>query len=326
MFEYSLPKEKIAQYPVEPADSCKLIIYNRQANKITDELFLNLPNYVANNYVFVFNNTKVCPVRIDYTLDNGKEGDLIIYSVINNREVVILTQLKKTKLPIQILANKTKLGTITEKTEFGYKLILEDNFDQIIEKHGTMPIPPYLKRKSEDRDFRWYQPIFAKDGFSIASPTASLHFTQRVVSKLQEKNIEFIFLKLDVSFSTIYERHRIPPALSSEYYEIDETEYEKLIYAKKKDKKIIAVGTTVCKALETIAKTGQLRGNSQLFIEPPFQFALTDGIITNFHMSKSPTLSLICAFLETEKTKLLYKHALENNYRFLSYGDAMFIF
>lgn len=326
MFEYNLPPEKIAQSPVTPPDECKLLIYNRASNKIIDTIFKNLPDYLDESYALVFNTTRVQPVRIECEFENGKNTNFLIYRIINNREAYILTKLSKKTFPVILYKDKKKLGTIVGKSEFGFRLILDEDVDNVVNKYGVMPLPPYIKRKPDSNDYIWYQPLFARNGFSIASPTASLHFTRRVIEELKLKMVEFVFLRLDVSFSTIYERERLPDELGNEYYEISYEQYEKLKALKKMGKKIIAVGTTVCKALETISRNGVLQGYSHLFIKPSFEFKLTDGIITNFHMSKSPTLSLICAYLGIETTKRLYDYALLNDYRFLSYGDAMLIY
>ncbi len=360
MFDYYLPAERIAKYPANPPDSCNLLIYYRDSDKIIDEKFFNLPFYLDSNFIVVFNETKVQPVRIEYEIADIKDlqektkdkirrkdlssdisygnvltnleqstkrkiSDFIIYNIINEREVEILTKLSRSSFPISVYKGDEEIGYIVGRAEFGYKLILEENVNKLIEKYGTMPIPPYLKRRAEEGDYKWYQTIFAKKGSSIAAPTASLHFTDNIVSKVRERNIEIFFLRLDIHFSTIFERARIPSTILGEYYEIKESDFTMILKRKKEGKKVIAVGTTVCKALETVAFSGKLSGISELYIKPPFEFKITDCLITNFHMSRSPTLELVCAFAGIDKTKKIYKHALDNKYKFLSYGDAMFI-
>ncbi|MFN7181384.1 MAG: S-adenosylmethionine:tRNA ribosyltransferase-isomerase [Planctomycetota bacterium] len=326
MFDYELPPDKIARYPAQPPDSCKLLIYNKNTKQIIDERFFNLPQYIDSNCVLVFNNTKVQPVRIEYSFENGEKGDFLIYKIVNEKEVNILTKLRGKNFPVVLYVNGKKLGSIVGRSEFGFKLILEEKVWYIIEQYGTMPIPPYLKRQARQEDKKWYQPVFARQGFSIACPTASLHFTEDLVKKLRGKGIEMFFLRLDVYFSTIFEEERLPPDLAGEYYEIGESDFKALLERKKEGKKIIAVGTTVCKALETVAITGEFLGISRLYIKAPFEFKITDAIITNFHRGKSPTLDLLCAFAGMKELKELYEYALVYDYKFLSYGDAMFIF
>jgi S-adenosylmethionine:tRNA ribosyltransferase-isomerase len=337
MFEYHLPKEKIARFPCFPPDECKLLIYNRQNKTIYNEQVINLPNYLSENYIVVVNTTKVQPVKIEYIEEDEnrsptfaavtkKVKDFIIYKVVNEKEILVLTQLKKKKLPVPIFTPQyEKIGRVVSKEVIGYRIVLDIPISILIERFGKMPVPPYLKRKPCQEDYQWYQSIFAKEGWSIAAPTASLHFTERLLERLKNKGIEIIPLRLDVSLSTIFESSRLNTNNFGEYYEIEEVAFQKLISAKNNNKKILAIGTTVCKALETIARTKKLKGTSELFISYPFEFKLTDSLFTNFHRSKSPTLELVCAFAGIEETKRIYKHALENNYRFLSYGDAMVI-
>jgi len=324
-FDYNLPRDAIAQKPAFPRDSCKLMVI--KDGDIHHHFFYEIGEYLSKGDVLVLNNTYVRKVKLHGKKETGGEVEILILDKKNEEyECLIKGKVREgTKIYID------KIEAVVKRKE-SRKCLLEIPLEMDdIEKIGEMPLPPYIKEKIDREMAELYQTVFAERKGSVASPTAGLHFTTPLLQKLRKKGVKIVFLTLHVGIGTFMpiecevEKHR----MESEYYEIEKNEAMKINEAKEKGNAIIAVGTTVVKALESASEDGYVNpfsGWSDLFIYPGYKFrSPITGILTNFHMPKSTPLLLVSSFIGKEKIMEAYKIALKNGYRFLSFGDAMLI-
>jgi S-adenosylmethionine:tRNA ribosyltransferase-isomerase len=346
LYSYNLPKEKIANQPAKPRDFSKLFVYDTLEDKIYFDIFLNLDEYLPKNSFLVLNNTKVLPARVEMLKETGgKVKVLFLVDEALNENSKLIRGLVNKKLDLKekiCFPNKKDFIEVfsQEKNIFTFSLKTDLNkFLKLLNLYGEAPLPPYIKNtpltKKEAKEK--YQTIFAKKLGSIAAPTASFHFTKRVFKKLKRKGIEHFFITLHVGLGTfmpISEENIKKRKLHKEYWEIETSIYKKILKLKN-SKKLIAVGTTTTRFLETLARKKLnlnkkiLRGTTELFIFPPFKFKMIDGLITNFHLPKTSLMMLVEAFLQFKNSKRhlkeLYEIAIENDFRFYSFGDAMLI-
>jgi len=344
-YNYFLPEKNLALEPAVPRDSSKLFIYDTTANKIIFDRFFNLDKYLPKDSFMVLNNTKVLPARV--TMKKENEGKIIILFLINELTNLRITKVmadRKINIGDLLYFNKENYLRVISKKEHIFEL--EFNFGReklfnLLKIYGTMPIPLYLKKTPLKRDelLEKYQTIFAKTEGSAAAPTASLHFTNRVFDRLDKKRIKKYFVTLHVglgTFAPITDENIKQKKLHEEYFEINEKTLQLINQSKLEKKKLVAVGTTVVRTLESV----ETRDNpakreipsfqkTNLFVYPPYNFKMVDIMITNFHLPKSSLMMLVEAFLQHKKAKKslveLYNIAIKNNFRFYSFGDAMVI-
>lgn len=336
-YHYFLPQKNLALTPSSPRDASRLFVYETEGDKIYFDRFYHLSKYLPKESFLVLNNTKVLPAKVLMKKQTG--GKVIVLFLIN--------EIKKKTVPV-LVDRQIRVG---EKIFFDEKNYLEvgkqkekifslrfsfpkEKLFYFLKKYGTMPTPLYLKKSPLKKEelFKKYQTIFAQKEGSSAAPTASLHFTRRVFNTLEKKGIEKYFITLHVglgTFAPITEENLKLKKLHEEYYEISEKTLHYINIMKSKGKKLVAVGTTVVRALESIKKLKKLFGETDLFIFPPFDFKMVDILITNFHLPNSSLMMLVEAFLQHKKARRslvdLYNIAIANNFRFYSFGDAMLI-
>ena len=339
-YNYFLPEKNLALEPSVPRDSSKLFIYETAVDKITFDHFYNIDKYLPKDSFMVMNNTKVLPARV--TMKKESYGKVILLFLINEltslRVVKVLAD-RKINVGENIYFDQDNYLKVIEQNENIFKLkfnFSREHLFSLLNKYGTMPIPPYLKKSSLSRDelLEKYQTIFAKTDGSSAAPTASLHFTDEVFKKLEKRGIERLFVTLHVgmgTFAPITDENMKEKKLHEEFYEIDRNTLKYIEINRNKGKKLVAVGTTVTRTLESVARQKQLSllSKTDLFIFPPYNFKMIDVMITNFHLPKSSLMMLVEAFLQNKKAKKslveLYNIAIKNNFRFYSFGDAMVI-
>jgi S-adenosylmethionine:tRNA ribosyltransferase-isomerase len=331
-YNYSLPSELIAQKPSSPRDSARLLVYDRKTNKIQLDTFLNLPKYLPKNAVLVFNQTKVIPARLPLYKQSGGKVEVLYIGRQNNLFKVLANK----NLPLQTklyIVHGRELCKVVKKHQGIYFLkpsTTVSNFQSVISKFGLTPLPPYMKHSSltEKQRRDAYQTIFAKTGESVAAPTASLHFTNRLLAKLKKRGIAIKFVRLDVNlgtFAPLKENQFKIKKLHKENYFIDNATIKSIQKAKKENRPIFAVGTTVVRTLESYALTKKSSGSTELFISPGYNFKLVDGMITNFHVPKSSLLMLVSALISREKLLNAYSLAIKEKFKFFSFGDGMLI-
>jgi S-adenosylmethionine:tRNA ribosyltransferase-isomerase len=334
-FDYYLPEELIAQTPVYPRDSSRLLVYDRANDKIEHKHFYDIVDYLQKGDLLVRNNTKVLPARMfGFTPNGGKVEVLLLKRFDLNEWEVLVKPGKKAKPGAKLIISEELslevLSTIEDAGSRRVKFIYDGVFEDVISRVGEMPLPPYITEKLKDQNR--YQTVYAKHDGSAAAPTAGLHFTPELFAKLEEKGVEVADVLLHVGLGTfrpvkaddITEHH-----MHSEYYEIDELNAEKINRAKREGRRVIAVGTTSVRTLESASdKDGFVsptKANTEIFIYPPYKFKCVDALITNFHLPKSTLIMLVSALSDREKTLKLYETAVEERYRFFSFGDSMFI-
>ncbi len=331
-FYYDLPEELIAQTPMEPRDHSRLLYYNREEDKLVHSHFYDVPGYLKKGDLLVVNNTRVIPARIFGHIENHE-------SVL---EVLLLKRKDYTHWEtIMKPARKARLGSVihfcdelsavvTEIGDYGARtieFIFDGVFEDILDRVGNMPLPPYIKEKLADKER--YQTVYSKVEGSAAAPTAGLHFTPELMKKLEDNGIEFATVLLHIGLGTfrpVKEENILDHEMHTEYYEIDEENAEKINKAIREGRRVICVGTTSVRTLETVAdENGFVRaqkGDTNIFIYPGYNFKCVKGLITNFHLPESTLIMLVSAFVGREKTLEIYKTAVEEKYRFFSFGDA----
>ena len=331
-FDYYLPPELIAQTPAEPRDSSRLLVYDRATKEIEHKHFYDIKNYLRPGDLLVRNNTKVLPARLfGYTEHGGKAEILLLKRLDLNTWEVLVKPGKKARVGSTFtLSEELKAEVIGNVEETGGRIVrfyFDGVFEDIISKIGEMPLPPYIKEKLKDGSR--YQTVYAKIDGSAAAPTAGLHFTDKLITEIKDMGVDFADVLLHVGLGTfrpvkvedVTEHH-----MHSEYYSIDKENADKINKAKAEGRRVIAVGTTSVRTLESVAdENGFVKatsGNTEIFIYPPYKFKCVDALITNFHLPKSTLMMLVSAFSSKEEVLKVYESAVENKYRFFSFGDA----
>ncbi len=335
-FFYELPEELIAQHPVEPRDSSRLLVYDRSKKTIQHKHFYDIINFLRDDDVLVINNTKVLPVRLYGNKEgtNGKIEFLLLKRLDLKTWEVVLKPGKKAKVGSKFVFGNELKATVVKIIEGGMRVVefeYDGVFEDILNRIGEMPLPHYIKEQIKDKDR--YNTVYAEYTGSAAAPTAGLHFTPELMQKLREKGVAFAEVLLHVGLGTfrpVKEDDILNHQMHSEYYEIDEKTAEFLNQAKKQGRRIISVGTTSVRVLESCSdENGVLHaktGETNIFIYPGYKFKVIDGLITNFHLPESTLIMLVSAFMGREETIAMYNEAVKEKYRFFSFGDSTFIF
>ena len=334
-FDYELPSELIAQTPIKTRDQSRLMVLDKKTGEYTHKHFYDIIDELHKGDVLVLNDTKVIPARlIGIKEETGAVIELLLLKDLGNNIWECLSRpAKRLKVGTTIIfSDKLKAEVVAKKDEglVHVKLLYEGILMEILDELGSMPLPPYIHEKLEDKNR--YQTVYAKNIGSAAAPTAGLHFTEELLEELKKKGIEIVFITLHVGLGTfrpVEEENILEHHMHSEYYNMTKEVADQLNKAKKEGRKIYAVGTTSTRTLETIIhKYHEFRecsGNTDIFIYPGFKFLAIDGLITNFHLPKSTLLMLVSALSSKEIILNAYKEAVKEKYRFFSFGDAMFI-
>ena len=333
-FYYELPPELIAQTPAEPRDSSRLLVYDRATDKVEHRIFRDVCDYLKSGDVLVINNTKVLPARMyAHTVNGGRIEILLLKRLDKDRWEVLAKPGKKCAVGKSFTISDKLSFTVEGVTDSGERIvrfIYDGVFENIIEEVGSMPLPPYIKEKLSDKNR--YQTVYAKTDGSAAAPTAGLHFTPALLQKIRDMGVEVVEVLLHVGLGTfrpVKEDIITDHKMHSEHYEVTESAASTINRAKAEGRRVIAVGTTSVRTLESAAdESGAVRagsGDTQIFIYPPYKFKCVDALITNFHLPESTLVMLVAALVGREKILDLYKTAVDERYRFFSFGDAMMI-
>lgn len=334
-FDYYLDETLIAQTPLEKRDSSRLMLVDKKSGFYKHEHFYNIVNYLNKGDVLVLNNTRVIPARIIGTKEKtGAVIELLLLKDLGDSWQCLVKPARRIKKGdiISFGNGLLKAECIDEKDEGikHFRLIYDGILLEILEKLGTMPLPPYIHEKLENQER--YQTVYSKVSGSSAAPTAGLHFTEELLNKIKEKKVEILYVTLHVGLGTfrpVKVDNVLEHKMHSEYYEMSEEVAKKLNKAKDENRKIIAVGTTTTRVLETIMhkynKFTACSGDTDIFIYPGFKFKAIDSLITNFHLPKSTLVMLVSALAGKDNILNSYKIAVEERYRFFSFGDSMMI-
>ncbi len=334
-FDYYLPEELIAQTPLYPRDSSRLLVFDREKDEFYHHEFRDIVKFLKKGDVLVRNNTKVLPARMFAKTPNGAKVEVLLLKRFNLTEWEVLVKPGKkakpgAKLVISEKLSLEVLSVIEESGSRRVKFIYDGVFEDIISEIGEMPLPPYITEKLKDQ--QRYQTVYATVDGSAAAPTAGLHFTDRLIKELTDMGVEIVDVLLHVGLGTfrpVKTEDILSHHMHSEYYEISEEAAERINLAKKEGRRIIAVGTTSVRTLESAADENgyvkPVKDNTEIFIYPPYKFKCVDSLITNFHLPKSTLLMLVSSLSTRERILELYKIAVQEKYRFFSFGDACLI-
>lgn len=341
-FDYELPEKLIAQMPADKRQNSKMLVLDKKNKTIEHKHFFDIVDYIEPNSILVLNNTKVLPARLYGTKDTGAKIEVFLLESKENKNWSCLIKPSKRVKPDTIItiSNELKVRPIKRLEDDGewlVELIYDGELFDILHKVGNIPLPPYIERKLKadelkQFDMERYQTVYAKDEGSVAAPTAGLHFTEEILQKLKDKGVEIAYVTLNVGLGTFRPvkcENILEHKMHSETFEITQDAADKINQAKANGKKLVAVGTTTVRTLETaFQKYGCIQAchdNSELFIYPPYEFKVVDNLITNFHLPKSTLLMLVSALASKEFIFKAYNEAIKNEYRFFSYGDCMLI-
>ena len=338
-FDYPLPKKYIAQYPGNKRDQCKLMVVNREAKTIEHKKFSNITDYLRKNDLLILNNTKVFPARLFATKDrtDAKVEVFLPRELAENLWEVMVKPSRKVRIGIKLVFTPKLMCDVIDNTVSGGRVVRFESESQtelhdIIDRIGTSPLPPYITRDPEPSDKKRYQTVYATERGAVAAPTAGLHFTNGLINRLKKKGVKIEYITLHIGLGTFrpvqvedLNRHQ----MDSEYFEVSTKTAMAINEARKKHRKIMAIGTSTIRALETVVVSGFMvspkRGWTDKFIYPPYEYKMVDSMVTNFHMPKSTLMMMVSAFADINLLKKAYKEARKHDYRFLSYGDAMII-
>lgn len=335
-FVYPLPEELIAQTPAEPRDHSRLLVVNPLKETLKDAFFYELPQYLHKGDLLVVNHSKVLPARLYGRRASGGAVEILL---LKRLETTVWECLVKPgrKVPVgeRLIFSPDLRATCLEILEDGSRVLqfyFEGVFEEILDRLGEMPLPPYIRRKLEGEERNRYQTVYHKEGESAAAPTAGLHFTRELLDKLQDMGVEMTSILLNVGLGTfrpVKSGDIKDHVMHEEYYEVAKEAAAAINKAKEEGRRIIAVGTTAIRVLESVwQEKGRMEegsGWTRIFITPGYRFGIIDALITNFHLPGSTLIMLISAFMGREFTLKTYAHAVAARYRFFSFGDAMFI-
>ena len=337
-FKYALPNKFIAQKPKQKRETSKLMVLNRQEKSIKHKSFKNIVDYFQKNDLLILNNTKVFPARLFATKDrtDAKVEIFLLRELGDRLWEVLVKPARKVRIGNKLILSKDLFCDVIDNTVSGGRVVRfefgQGNFDKILNTIGHPPLPPYIKRDATKKDRERYQTVYAEKRGAVAAPTAGLHFTDKILKQLRKKGVRIHTITLHIGLGTFkpvqvedLNRHH----MDSEYFEVNPDTALAINEAKRKKRRIFAVGTSTVRALETVNVSGFLispkKGWTNKFIHPPYDFKIVNGLITNFHSPESTLLMLISAFADYDFIKLAYKEAKKKNYGFLSYGDSMLI-
>ncbi len=323
-FDYDLPKELIAQYPLKERDMARLLVLNRAKGTIEHCIFKDVVNYLNKDDLLVLNDTKVLRSRLIGKRQTGGRVEILLLKRKNNSTFEALIKPNRVKLKERIIFNGGEIfAELTSKNEVTFNVDNPENVYNL----GVMPLPPYIKRDSEILDDTYYQTIYAKQDGAVASPTAGLHFTEGLLKKIKSSGVNIAHLTLHVgigTFKPVKAEDITHHKMEAEYFTIPKSTEDLLRETSDKNGRVIAVGTTSLRALESYA-SGIREGYTDIFIYPGYKFKIADCILTNFHLPRTTLFILVCAFAGEKLIKKAYQEAIDNKYRFYSYGDAMLI-
>lgn len=334
-FNYDLPKELIAQIPIEKRDMSRLMVLDKSTGKIEHKVFHDIIDYLDKGDTLVLNDTKVIPARIFGHRENKEESIevLLVKDYGNDTWEVLAKPGKKLKIDAEIIFSdnlKARVIDILEEGERVIKFEYNGIFNELLDEIGIMPLPPYITEKLEDKDR--YQTVYSKIRGSAAAPTAGLHFTKELLKKIEEKGINIVYVTLHVGIGT-FRPVKVDDVLEhkmhSEYYEVSENAAEVINETKKRGNKVVCVGTTSCRTLESASsEDGIVRAEKKetsIFIYPGYKFKVVTNLITNFHLPESTLIMLVSALAGKDNIMNAYNEAVKEKYRFFSFGDAMYI-
>ena len=333
-FYYDLPEERIAQTPAEPRDSSRLLVYHKDEKRIEDRIFRDITEYLREGDVLVVNNTKVIPARMYATTVHGGVVEVLLLKRYDlNTWEVLMRPGKKGKIGVTMTVGNDLSFTVKDITESGERIVefsYEGAFEDVLSRVGTMPLPPYIKEKLENQ--ARYNTVYSKTDGSAAAPTAGLHFTDELLAKLKNKGVQVAEVLLHVGLGTfrpVSEDIITDHKMHSEFYQIGEEAANLINAAKREGRRVIAVGTTSVRTLESVADDNGLvracSGNTEIFLYPPYKMKCVDALITNFHLPESTLIMVVACVTGREEILDVYKYAVEKEYRFFSFGDATLI-
>ena len=332
-FDYELPDELIAQHPAEQRSLSRMLHFYGANGEIADRQFLDLPSLLRAGDLLVFNNTRVMAARLHGQKDTGGKVEILIERVIEPTRCLAHVRASKSPKVGSMLHIEDAQITMVARHDnlFELQLMSAGDFYQLMESHGHMPLPPYIDRDDGADDEERYQTVFAKEMGAVAAPTAGLHFDDAMLNTLSEMGVDQAEVTLHVgagTFQPVKTENLDEHIMHSEWLYVSEETVEKIKACKARGGRVVAVGTTSVRSLEAAAKEGELKpyqGDTRLFIRPGYQFQVVDLLLTNFHLPQSTLLMLVSAFAGYENIMRAYRHAVEQRYRFFSYGDAMLL-
>ncbi len=331
-FHYDLPESLIAQRPADERRGSRLLLLDGAAGSIEDRQFSDLPGLLRPGDLLVFNDTRVIPARLFGQKESGGRVEVLVERITGEHEVLAHVRASKSPKPGSWLTLEGHFDVeVTGRDGDLFALRFPGPILDLLKQHGRMPLPPYIEREAGESDSERYQTVYASREGAVAAPTAGLHFDQAMLAQLQQAGIETAFVTLHVGAGTfqpvrvddIREHH-----MHKEYIEVPRETVEAVARARLRGGRVVAVGTTVVRSLESAARAGELApfsGETDIFIYPGYRFRVIDALLTNFHLPESTLLMLVCAFAGYDQAMNAYRHAVEQQYRFFSYGDAMFI-
>lgn len=332
-FDYELPQERIAQHPMEPRDHSRLLVVDKHTGAVEHKHFYDLPSYLKPGDVLVFNDTRVIPARLHGTKDTGAHVEVFLLTRKNATDWEVLVRPgKKLQVGAKINFSDELACEVIEHTDFGGRVVrfkYDGIFEEILDRLGETPLPPYITAPLEDKER--YQTVYNRERGSAAAPTAGLHFTKELLQKIKDMGCEEVFVTLHVGLGTfrpVSEANIEDHKMHKEFYTVSQEAADAVNKAKAEGRRIIAVGTTAVRTLEAAGADGTLRAGSNwtnIFIYPGYKFRLVDDLVTNFHLPQSTLLMLVSTLSTREIMLATYKNAVEEKYRFFSFGDAMFI-
>ncbi len=335
-FHYDLPEELIAQQPLAERSASRLLTLDGATGAIADRQIRELPGFLREGDLLVFNDTRVIPARLYALKESGGKVEILLERPLANADganlALVHARASKPLRPDMPLQSRGGVLRVVEKRGDLWVIELPEPPLAFFERHGQMPLPPYIRREPDSADSQRYQSLFARKQGAVAAPTASLHFDEPLLAGIAARGVERAFITLHVGAGT-FQPVRTDAVgahvMHAEFVEVSEETCARVAQTRARGGRVIAVGTTVVRALESAAGSGMLQpyvGDSSLFIVPGFRFHVVDAMLTNFHLPESTLLMLVSAFAGREAVLAAYRHAVDNRYRFFSYGDAMLIF
>lgn len=333
-FHYYLPTELIAQHPASPRSASRLLILDGATGGCRDAQFTDLPSLLRADDLLVFNDTRVIPARLFGTKDSGGRVEVLIERILDTHRALAQVRASKPPKPGSGISLDGGVEARVEGRQgdfYELAFVADEPLWQILDRIGHMPLPPYISRADEAGDTERYQTIYARHPGAVAAPTAGLHFDEAMLARFEELGVESAYVTLHVGAGTFQplrvddiHAHR----MHKEFLRIDQATCDRINAAKASGRRVVAIGTTVMRVLETAAKDGRVtphEGETDIFIYPGYRFQIADALLTNFHLPESTLLMLVCAFGGMEQVLGAYRYAVQQRYRFYSYGDAMFV-